>query len=137
MIRRTKLNQGTPVTVADFTTNPPIAFAIAGTALVIATAHEVHTCTLSGAGTCGTIADYTVTLGTISAVTLDAGKSVWAEGGDAESIHRCDFADCSSGKSELLADGQSSPVDVAADGTSIYWANAGTVMMGGGAIVKL
>ena len=121
-------------TPADAVTlaNPPVAFDVQGSTLVVATsANEIRVCQSSPTANC--VAAPGQTRGApIAAVIVDGSMMIWAEG---DSIYRAALT--TGAPAEILATGQSSPVDLAVDNNFIYWANHGDGTGIGGAIMKL
>jgi hypothetical protein len=115
--------------------SPPVAFDVQGSNLVVATsANELRVCQTSPSASCVTTPAQ-VRMNAISAVIVDGSHMIWAEGGASGSIYRATLL--AGAVPELLAEGQDSPVDLAVDFTTIYWANHGNAAGAGGAIMKL
>lgn len=123
---------GPTAAAADLTSNPPVAFDIKGSDLVIATTtNQLRVCPSSPTTNCNAM-PVQLRGAAISAVIVDGPNMIWAEGG---SIYRASLI--AGAVVELLAEGQASPGDLAIDTSSIYWANHGDMAGAGGAIMKL
>jgi hypothetical protein len=134
-IRYVTAPSGTPAQAAGLAGDGAIAFVVHQSKLVVVTTNRnIRECTLSS-NICTTAAVQLGTAALPTAVAADDNYIYWAEGTTSGSISRCDFPLC--GNPTLLADGQATPVDIALDATTIYWANSGGATPSAGAIMKL
>ncbi|MEO6420433.1 MAG: hypothetical protein ABIP39_13535 [Polyangiaceae bacterium] len=121
-----------PASAASLGTELPLAFVVHGGKLIVATnGNALRICGL--APSC-TLLPLQNTSAPPTAVIADDTYIYWAEGTTNGSIHRCDFSGCANSK--VIAVGQSSPNDLATDGTYVYWSNFGSGTVADGAIMK-